>query len=244
MKGFLSGLIDLVKEHMSDVNDGDDDGLPHLHRSLNIPGFTKLLPEAIAIITEQLPKIDPDLPYDNEHAQVQAYQSKRFDRDYNLGPYADLYRRVAAVDPESAPTFKHGGVLVADSAKLAEQQNEHIAEILSPHLPAYIFKQDYADQTFGFEVSSREALLALLNNHVYYTYKDFGYRDPVATDEESFNNLLLGFSSHINILFPKLGGLLHLGNCGQIYIGAEDIERLTSLENLLQPAGAFAPMPY
>jgi hypothetical protein len=244
MKGFLSELMSMVKEHLNDDSEDGDSEFPHLHRTLNTSGFSKLSPEAIAELTARIPKIDPDLPYDNEHAAVQVYKGKRFNRDYNLGPQADLYRRVAAVDPESAPTFKQGGVLVADAAKLAEQQGERIAECLAPYLPAYIFKQDYANQTFGFEVSNREALLALLNNHVYFTFKDFGYRDPETTVEESFINLLLGFTSHINVVFPELGGFVHLGNCGQIFIGAEDDERLANLESLLQPAGEFVAMDY
>ena len=243
MKGLFEDLMNFVKDELAGEQEsegqGDEEELPCLHRSLNVPGFAKLSPETTALVAKDLPKIDPELPWDIETSKKPAYQGKRFARDPMLGAYADLYKRLVGVDPDSAATFKYDGVLVADAAKTADSENRRISEGLASFLPAYVLKQNYDDETFGFEVTTEDALFALLNNHVYDTFKDFGYRDPEETAQESFINLLLGFTSRINIVFPTLNGLVHLGDCGQLFIGAADVESLAALEGLLKSAGQF-----
>ncbi|WP_236210556.1 hypothetical protein [Metapseudomonas otitidis] len=218
------------------TDDVQDDELPPFHRPLSASGFTRLSAEEAAAITKQLPVVDPD--YNGRDGEAEPVcLIKRLDRDRKLSPYLELYRKMTYFDPEMVPRLKFRGKLIEKTAKGAEQQNQQLAQLLSPHLPAYILKRS-GDKIVAFKVASAEDLHALLNNTMYETYQDFSESDAQGDPEASFINFMLYEDSTFNLQFPSLGGHLHL-SADQVFIGATSEESLQKLEALLKPVGAF-----
>lgn len=81
--------------------------------------------------------------------------------------------------------------------------------------------------------------MALLSNQVYRAFKAFGYQLVETTPEDELVNLIINIDSRINLSFPSLNGLLHLGDYGQIFIASVDEGELPRWEKLLAPVGTF-----
>ncbi len=240
MTNFMDELTAILEEVLEDEgkNDGNeelDSYIPHLYRSLTEPGFVRLDLHRIPSLTGKIQRADPNLASDLDDGQS-CYVAKRLKRSWSFGAYTDLYRRMSAVDPETAASFKYDGVSIADVARVAEQESEQLAACLGAHLPAYVFK-DLEEEIVGYEVTSPEILHALLSNSVYYNFSEFGYRDPAQSAEEEFINHLLVYGEQISIHFPSLGGMLHLGNCGQVFIAADSQDQLEQLALIVKPVG-------
>lgn len=236
---FLAKLTEIIEEEIPEseqiIGDDSDSYIPHMHRTMNIPGFSK----APVSITEKLTGTFPSLRNLNlEYDEQDDYIVKRLDRDWQFGPYADLYRRMSAVDPETAATYKHGGVSIADTAILANQENDRLVECLSPYLPAYLFKQ-FEDDLHCFEIKAPDVLLAFFNNFVFDTFRDFGYRDPAINIEEEFVNMIQVEGNQVSIVFPTLNAILQSANCGQLLIAGHNEADLAKLLTILEPAGKF-----
>lgn len=236
---FLSAVKDEFNSILSegiDDSELDNEDLPSMHLSLNTPGFTQITEDETNKIAESLPAINPEI---DEYEEENTYLFKRLNRDRCFFAYAESYKKLNALDPELAKTQKFRGVLVADAAQHAEQENKQITELLSPFLPAYVLKQDYQDNTHGFSVASSEALYALINNAMYATFGDYGYRDPEDTVQTVFTNLLLSYESDFCIILPKLNAVLHTGICGQLFVGATSEQDLKNILEILSSVGDF-----
>ncbi|WP_296270796.1 hypothetical protein [Pseudomonas sp. UBA6323] len=239
----IKDFMDMMKDELHKVlNDGDqddeqEDEFPPFHRSLNRAGFARLSPEAQAVIGQKLAVVDPD--YDGWDGEIgEVCQIKRLQRDTKLSCSLELYRKMSVIDPDSVPGLKFRGKLVVDAAKVAEQDNEQLAQLLAPHLPAYLLKRN-GEEISAFEITSPENLEVLANNVMYETYLEFDERDTDGDAEVDFiNHLVYDEDVHLNVQFPSLGGHI-LFSSGQIFIGAIDESGLKRMEEVLQPLGTF-----
>lgn len=238
----IKDFMDMMKDELhkalndDDQDDEQEDEFPPFHRSLNTSGLARLSPDAQAAISQKLAVVDPDYDgWDGEDGEV--CQIKRLQRDTKLSCSLELYRKMSVVDPDSVPGLKFRGKLVVDAAKVAEQENQQLAQLLAPHLPAYLLKRD-GDEIAAFEISSAENLEVLAHNSMYETYREFGERDAEGDAEVDLINHLIYENDHLNIQFPSLGGHI-LVYSGQIFIGAADDAGLKRMEEVLQPLGTF-----
>ena len=237
IRGFFAALKDEINKVLNDDGqDGRDEELPPFHRPLNAKGFTRLPAEEAAALAEQLPVVDPSCNgWDGKEDPVCLI--KRLDRDRKLSCSLEIFRKMSYFEPKAVPTLKFRGKLVAEAAKFAEQQNQQLVQLLSPHLPAYILKRSH-DNIIAFKVASADALHALLNNAMYETYQDLCESDAEGDPEASFINFMIGDDSTFNLQLPTLGGHLHQ-SADQVFIGATSEEGLQKLEDLLKPVGTF-----
>lgn len=239
----IKDLMDMMKEELhkalndDDQDDEQEDEFPPFHRFLNKTGIARLSPDAQAAISQKLAVIDPDYDgWDGENGEV--CQIKRLQRDTKLSCSLELYRKMSVIDPDSVPGLKFRGKLVADAAKVAEQDNQQLAQLLAPHLPAYLLKRN-GEEISAFEITSAENLEVLAHNVMYETYREFGERDTEGDAEvDLINHLVYDDDVHLNIQFPSLGGHI-LFSSGQIFIGATDESGLKRMEEVLQPMGTF-----